>query len=375
MSSRFLFAAAALLTVGASVATTSAAPSNTAITAVYQASRCASGPCGPGDANLSSGAVTSGMVQVDVTSDSNLGLQSVQLQAIGGGEATYQCVRLWNAAGAKHFIAGAMWDTNAWSRPGSFSGCTEAVTHKHGEPTPNGSYSLRVVARESGSNQEQISSDFVLRLSNPADAPLWRGKPTTSGGAVTLRWYRNPEPDVVEYRITRTDARGSRIIAVDAAAPTHTAGCPAEQEATFTCIDTPAPGTVRYTVRAYRPTPANAPACKTRPGPCVASAAAAQQTVTVGRADGPTPKATTPAPTVPANGITPGAGTPATLAPKPTDTAPAAPGNTESGTTPSAAAATGDAERGVPIALAVAALAGLMLAHAGLRRSTRNGSA
>jgi hypothetical protein len=369
MSQRVCFVVASLAVAAASLTVARAAPSNTTISAAYQVSRCGSSTCGSGDPKLSSGAVATGAVQFDVTSHANFGLQSVQLQAIGGGEATYQCVHLWSAGGANDFAQSAMWDTATWPRPNSVTGCTEQVTHKHGEPVPNGSYTLRVIARD-GSNQEQISPEFVLRLSNPAQAPLWRGAPAVSGGAVTLRWYRNAEPDVVEYRFTRTDAKGSKVIAIDAAAPTHTSGCAPEQEATFTCTDHPAAGTVRYTLRAYRPTPANEPSCKTRPSPCIGSAAAPQQTVKVsGGGPGPGPTATNHTTPPATGGSTTSPSVGSTPAPNPTstNTGPHAPPT--GGTTPIAAPPNREeGNRTAPIALASAGLAALVLAHSALRR-------
>jgi hypothetical protein len=363
------FAVAGLAALAVSLSTALAAPSNTAISSAYQVSRCSSSVCGPGDPKLSSGTVATGAVQIDVTSDANLGLQSVQLQAIGGGESMYQCVHLWTPGGAKHFAESATWDTANWPRTGSFTGCTEAVTHKHGEPAPNGSYSLRVVARESGSNQDQTSAEFVLRLSNPSEPPLWRGEPVSTGGAVTLRWYRNAEPDVVEYRLTRSDSKGSKVIAIDAAAPTRTTGCQPEQEATFTCTDHPSAGAARYTLRAYRPTPASEPACKTRATPCVGSAAAPQKTVKVGTTSGATPgPATTAAVTPAATGGSATPTAPATIAPGATPSSAGSPAGTEAATTASAAATNDSGDRTAPVALASIAVAGLVAAHSVRRR-------
>jgi len=369
MNQRIRLAVAAFAVLAASLATVFAMPSNTAISAAYQVSRCGSSTCGSGDPKLPSGAVVSGAVQFDVRSHANLGLQSVQLQAIGGGESAYQCVHLWNT-GANDFAQSATWDTANWPQSGAYTGCTETVIHKHGEPAPNGSYSLRVVARDN-SNQEQTSAEFVLRLSNPAEPPLWRGAPASSGGAVTLRWYRNAEPDVVEYRLTRIDAKGSKVIAIDAAIPTHTPGCVPEQEATFTCTDHPAAGTVRYTLRAFRPTPANEPSCKTRSSPCIGSAAAPQQTVKVGGRNSPGPTATGPVTPAGSGSSTPRPTIGSTPPPDPTSTETSAHALPTDGTTPSAAGPNNAGDRTAPIALASTGVAALALAHSALRRRAR----
>lgn len=58
-----------------------AAPSNTAIVAVYE---CPSGACGSNADQLSSGDITHGLLRFDVRADDNLGgLRSLLLEAIG----------------------------------------------------------------------------------------------------------------------------------------------------------------------------------------------------------------------------------------------------------------------------------------------------
>jgi hypothetical protein len=111
---------------------------------------------------------------------------------------------------------------------------------------------------------------------------VWKGPATASGNAVTFRWYRSVEPDVIEYRIIRTDSAGkATAIPVDAAAPTKTPGCSAEKDSAYTCTDSPKTGRFVYGLRAYRPTPGQNPPCMTRAQPCVASDSAATQAVVV----------------------------------------------------------------------------------------------
>jgi hypothetical protein len=317
--------AALALVATLSIATVgNAAPSNTKITAVYLTSKCG-GTCGPGDPTLSNQAVVSGTIQVDAASDDGIGFSSVRLEALGPGDPSYSCIHIWQPTSGGHFSGSATWNTKNWTTPSPSNGCNEIVVHKHGEPTANGSYSLRVVAVERSSNAQQISSTFTIRLANPADPPIWRDTPTVNGNAVTVRWYRNVETDVIEYRINRTDSKGTKVIALSATSPASTPGCLPEQEATFTCTDHPASGTVRYSIQAFRPTPASAPNCKAKATPCVGSPQNAKKTVTVAgtttgqtqtphavpspnprTSSSPTPPRSSPGPTGTATETTPG---------------------------------------------------------------------
>ncbi|MFY9588601.1 MAG: hypothetical protein WAT66_14245, partial [Actinomycetota bacterium] len=272
---RVLFVPLLIAAAVASVAPAGAAPQNTAIESVYA---CPSGSC---TNQLSSGDITRGLLRIDVRSDDNLGgLSVVRLEALGPGDADWSCIRQFSPGGAKHVQTSIQWSSSHWPFPGPVSGCTESQPHKHGEATINGSTSLRVVA--TGSGATQTSSAFVVRLANPPQPPVWRGEPSVSGAAVTLRWYRNPEIDMIEYRYVRTDAAGrSKTIAVDASSPTTTAGCQPEKEATFTCVDQPPGGRIRYVLQAFRRSPGGDPRCKTHAEPCVGPASSTAKVVTV----------------------------------------------------------------------------------------------
>ena len=339
------------------VAPAGAAPTNTAIVGVYA---CSSGSCGSSAHQLSSGAITKGLLRIDVRSDDNLGgLSLVRLEAIGPGDGEWSCIRQLSPEGAKHVQTSIEWASAHWPFPGPGSGCTESQPHKHGEATLNGSYSLHVVATESGSNATQTSSAFNVRLANPPQPPVWHGEPAVAGGSVTLRWYRNPEPDVIEYRYVRTDAAGrSKTIAVDASAPTRTIGCAPEKEATFTCVDRPPGGRTRYVLQAFRSSPGGDPRCETHPVPCVGPASTEPKQVSVASGgSGPAPSAS--------------AGAKATASAKPRSPTPGA--LVPSSALPSAEPSTGHQgvgnatrstpERGGPLAVASFALAALLVAH------------
>ena len=365
--------AAALLALAATlslVSTATAAPNNTKITAVYLARNC-SGTCNAGDPHLSNGAVVSGTIQVDAASDDGIGFSSVRLEALGPGDPSFTCIHIWQPAGT-HFTGSAQWNTKNWPFPGSSSGCNEVVIHKHGEPTANGTYSLRVVAVERNSNAQQISSTFTVRVGNPADPPIWRGSPTANGSAVTVRWYRNVETDVIEYRINRTDSKGTKVIALSATSPTTTPGCLPEQEATFTCTDHPASGTVRYSIQAFRPTPASAPNCKTKSTPCVGSPANAKKSVTV-QGTGSGGGGTTPTTSQSTTNASPRASGIATPTTPPTSLPVSTPTGARGGPTPTSRALAPTKphpSRSLPIALAAVAFLAAAIGNIARRRFT-----
>ncbi|MBI4730284.1 MAG: hypothetical protein HY775_12440 [Acidobacteria bacterium] len=196
-----------LAMLGAAVALPAgAAPRETSVDAVYQLP-CRGSVCDSDDSPVASDAVVSGSIEIRVSSQSSIGLAEMRLDAQpASGSAV--CLARWNAGNQTSFTAKVRWSTGRW--PGHPSGCP--ASDSYGNVTANGSYTLRVTATESTTGNRQTAT-FPVRLANAPAIPEWAGDPSVSGvedGApvVTISWDRNPEPDVVEYRYTRTDPEG-----------------------------------------------------------------------------------------------------------------------------------------------------------------------
>ncbi|HEX9713076.1 MAG TPA: hypothetical protein VGB52_11090 [Actinomycetota bacterium] len=265
----------------------SADPPRSRITEIYDADRCGSQVCGPGDPTLKPGASITGMIQVHVHSEATFGLEWVRLQAhVDGTPASlWICLQQWRpAAGSLSYQDHYTWDSRVWPDPATAeSDCEHATKHYHSEATKNALYTLRVIARERPPDRdlETESPGFEVRLRNPPVAPQWAGDPSVSTGstpAVTLRWKANPEertqpsPDIVEYHFVREGPGGDhQEFAVNATDPGRQ-GCQ-RLSSLYQCKDTTfdTSGRYRYALIAFRAGAGRGAACATAAGTCVES--------------------------------------------------------------------------------------------------------
>lgn len=254
-----------------------ATPRETSVDAVYQLP-CRGSVCDSDDSPVGSDAVVSGGIEIRVSSQSSIGLAELRLDAqAASGPAV--CLARWNAGDQGTFAAKARWTTGRW--PGHPSGCP--ASDQYGDVTANGSYTLRVTATETTTGNRQTAT-FPVRLANIAAIPEWAGDPSVSGvednaPVVTISWNRNPEPDVLEYRYTRTDPEGQPCergceFAVSADDP-EGQGCSVSGDV-YTCQDDyfsekDYSGEYSYSLVAYRSSP-NGSRCAIPPGAaCVGS--------------------------------------------------------------------------------------------------------
>lgn len=238
-----------------------------AVTGVYSTASCAGGRCTPGsDTPLQAGASAAGTLQVFVTAKADLGLEFVRLEAQSGSDPAFYCIEFWKTNGALEFSNNRVWKTHRWTDPRQqcepeiCSGCLENSDHQHGIPTANGTYNLRVVAREQGQftdANDAKSPLFAIKLSNAPTAPAWIGEPASNGkpdSSVVLRWSPSPEPDIVEYQFVREDPDGTeRVFAVSAGNPERN-GCSRASDVAYSCANggLTRSGTYRYALRALR---------------------------------------------------------------------------------------------------------------------------
>ena len=221
----------------------SAAPENTSMSA-YRLP-CGKAICDDGSSRLSSDEVTDGEIQLQASTSSTLGLQSVEIQMQVSGE--WRCLRRWSTSARS-----GRWQHNLDTRA-PIDGCSNTLSDGR-----NGVYRFRTVATDrSGSD---ASPAFALRVSNRPMPPTWAASPSRQGSvsddpAVTLKWFRNPEPDIVEYHFVRYGPKGASEYAVSADRPGGQ-GCTLEGDL-YTCTDDDFPsknyaGTYRYALVAYR---------------------------------------------------------------------------------------------------------------------------
>lgn len=233
--------------------TAGAAPTSTAVK-VYK-SPCKGGTCDSDDTPLSSGATVRGSIVITVASGSSVGLSSVELEA-DGPDGSAVCLRRWDPNGSKNFSNDFTWDSTSWPTSGQADGCSSSGVY--GDVTANGSYTIRLTAEDATGQATQTTS---VRFDNPPQTPTWSGNPSASGEqsnqpVITLRWTKNPEPDVRDYDVIRRDPNGNkRTVRVNAADPSAQ-GC-SRNGADYECQDSHFPstdwsGTYTYSLIAYR---------------------------------------------------------------------------------------------------------------------------
>lgn len=209
--------AATLLTwaFGLAASPATATPSNVRIDKIYQLP-CENPDCsGNGDDPLGGNPLVKGSVQIHAHAESSVGLEWLRIEGrLGTGG--WVCLMQWSLSSVSSINKYYNWNTTQW--PGSSSNppgsCPESDAH--GDPTRNGDYDVRAVAKERtlpGVTDTAASSVVELRVNNRPSAPDWAASPTVSGEderdpVVELRWKANPEPDIVEYHFVRTDPNG-----------------------------------------------------------------------------------------------------------------------------------------------------------------------
>lgn len=122
----------------------------------------------------------------------------------------------------------------------------------------NGVYSVRMTATDRDTllceGNESFPTKVDVKVANAPVAPEWSASPAAAAdrsAAVSLTWKKNPEPDVVNYHITRTGPGGS----VTAIAPASVCGastCQAEDRS----FPAEYSGTYSYQITTYRSAPA-----------------------------------------------------------------------------------------------------------------------
>jgi hypothetical protein len=260
-----------------------ATPSNVRIASVFQ---CGDSDCSEYDHDpLGPNAAVNESVRIDAHAESSVGLEWMRVEARReGGE--WVCLMQWSLSGSSA-DRNVAWDTNVW--PGTVTNPPGSCpAHSaHGDPTRNGNYDVRVVAKEKtlpGVEDTTRSSVVELRVNNRPSVPEWASDPSVSGesdGApvVTLRWQANPEPDVAEYHFIRTDPNGDRwLFAVSAKNPGGQ-GCDRDGDV-YTCEDdvllesnygnTDYAGTREYVLYALRSSPVSG-GCALSSNGCISS--------------------------------------------------------------------------------------------------------
>jgi hypothetical protein len=303
LSSRALFVGAALAWAGlAGMPVAQAAPA-ASIQNIFQGP-CRASVCDAAhDDVIRNGDLAASQIQIQVAASSSVGLDFVEIQGRYGVAGAWSCLRHWDVSGSS-FSSRYNWDTNAWPEfcpAGANAGRTR-----------NGSYQLRVVARESVSAATDTTSYFLIKVNNLAGTPQWANQPSVSGDTkretvVELRWLKVQDPDVREYHYVRTDPNGRATeFAVSAAKPGGQ-GCDLQGDE-YVCYDDLFPtsgykGTYDYELFALRYSPAASAACALPPGGnCIAGGDAGVQSASVKEpvpVTSPTPThgSPTPAPT------------------------------------------------------------------------------
>jgi len=270
---RLLLAGLAASLVIAPAALVHAKPKSASVDAVYLSRTCAASPCTSGDHALARGSIVSGKIEIHVSAHSGLaGLDRIRLEALvppedrAAAKGDYACVQQWFGDRALDWSAYYVWDTATWPAPKSVDhpgapvwGCPEGPPHFHGEPSINGSYSLRVIAWDVGDNPETDSIEFPIKLANTPRTPAWAAPPEViaNGPSVTLKWVPNKERDISEYHFVRLGpGEGASEFAVSAKNPSAQ-GCSKVSSIYYVCHDRgfTRSGIYRYALVALRPSP------------------------------------------------------------------------------------------------------------------------
>lgn len=257
---------AAAILAAAFAVPASAAPTGTKVSRVFQMP-CRETQCHTGDDRvISDSGLARGLVQIQVSSASTVGLDGVRLDVrLDDG---WTCLREWQTS-AETFSSYFNWRTTAW--PG---GCTDDDGPRAGTLMPNGVYLLRVIAIERVSGDAQTSQPYEVRVNNRPDTPGWANEPTVAGDEnrdthVTLEWYANREPDIVEYHYIRSGPSGDEAeFAVSATSPGGQ-GCTVDA-GVYRCTDDVFPsheygGRYEYALIAMRSSPSSSQPCALQP--------------------------------------------------------------------------------------------------------------
>lgn len=264
-----------------------AAPSGTTVTV------SAGGQEVPSGGIASAGALT---IAVHGTSDSPIGgLNSVKLEAKQG--SAWQCIKQWSPSDTHDFSASYTWD-NDGSYRWPAQGCSGKTSSPFGDITSNSTLSFQVTVHDSGNDATQKASTSV-KLNNAPSRPDWSADPDVEiyddGPVVTLVWDQNPEPDVVEYRVFRTDPAGGACAETCELDPPVNADSNDCAGASCTYADDSLPstgysGTYRYRVLAFRSSPSTQTKCEIPAGGnCIGSAPSGEAAAEVEEPPSPTP--------------------------------------------------------------------------------------
>lgn len=256
------------------------APTGTAVTGVFQ-TPCSGSTCEAGrDSDVDHGGAVAGIIQVHVRSQSEVGLDRVELQARLGTGA-WVCLRRWDV-NTTTFVSHFDWDTTSW--PSSCSGTFA------GDDTKNGVYTLRVFALERVTGETGTSSAYAIKVNNRPTTPAWAGALTATGEeegtpVVELRFTGSPEPDVIEYHYVRSSPDGAETEWALSATRPGGQGCD-YADGTFTCYDDQFPATgfggrYEYVLVAFRASPASQDTCALTGQSCVQSPASFPRAITL----------------------------------------------------------------------------------------------
>lgn len=237
---------------------------------------CGAAMCDDETYRLSPDDITAGNVQIQAKTSSAIGLTSVEVQLQLDGE--WRCLTRW-ATSAR---------SGTWQRNVDLGG---SVNDCSGDPLTDGSnglYRVRSVATDRGGSQ--ASASLTVKVSSPPVAPTWAAAPertvdSDDAPSVELRWYANPEPDIVEYHFIRDD--GDRIVeyAISANHPGGQ-GC-SKTGGIYECTDDAFPangysGNYRYSLAAFRASPDERGSCSLPgAGACVRSANSSPHTLSL----------------------------------------------------------------------------------------------
>jgi hypothetical protein len=221
------------------------------------------------------------------------------------GQATTNCSAGWQSI--KFTVTGPSYSTFfnvAAPSGGTWNGSAPSAWDS--QPLRNGLYDVRLDVVEKDTialtcNGAAASAHVPVKIANPAQRPQWSSAPdpASNGSAnVTLRWKKNAEDDVLEYRIVRTGPDGTKVAPVSAASPGGQ-GC-SVSSSVYTCTDksfgAAYTGEYSYGIVAMRERPAynssedNKIECDTVSKPCVSSAGSEIQSVSlVAPTPSPTP--------------------------------------------------------------------------------------
>lgn len=254
--------------------TGSAAPEDTAIRAYLLP--CGKATCDDASKRVSDDSIVSDSVQLQASTSSTIGLRTVEIQFLDDGSWT--CLKKWTTSARS-----GVWTVDVDTSVG-FQGCNgESLTNGK-----NGSFRFRSLATDRAG--DQASSAFSMRVSNRPGTPKWAGQPTRandreSSPVVTLRWYRNSEPDIVEYHFVRSGPDGTSEYAVSAERPGGQ-GCSFDGTV-YTCTDDDFSskeyaGTYRYSLIAFRASPDSSSSCSLPgSGNCVDSTKSSSSSVKI----------------------------------------------------------------------------------------------